>query len=88
MSESLTLEVKPDLTDGELTAWAKGLRFDDDQPIAVLRSQLFHGAVKAGIIKSCSDDLSKPDQLPARRVQQYGAQLLKVYREYTSIDPL
>lgn len=88
MSDKPTIEVKPDLTDGELTAWAKGLRFDDDQPISVLRSQLFHGAVKAGIIKACSDDLSKPDQLPARNVQQYGAQLLKVYREYTTIDPL
>jgi len=83
----LSIEIKPDLTDGEFTAWAKGLRFDDDQPIAVLRSQLFHGAVKAGIITACSDDLSNPAQLPAKRVQYYGAQLLAVYRSYATLDP-
>jgi len=88
MSEPLTLEVKPDLTDGELMTWAKGLRFDDDQPIAVLRSQMFHGAVKAGIITACADDLSNPAKINARHVQQYGAVLLKVYREYTTVDPL
>lgn len=84
----VTIEIKPDLTDGELMAWAKGLRFDDVQPIAVLRSQLFHGAVKAGIIVSCSDDLSNPAKINARHVQQYGARLLMLYREYTAIDPL
>lgn len=87
MSEELTIEVKPDLTDGEFTAWAKGLRFDDDQPIAVLRSQLFHGAVKAGIISTCSDTLDNPAGLPAKRVQFYGARLLAVYRSYTTLDP-
>lgn len=85
----IALALKPTLTAGDLERWLRDIRLVDDAPMALLRLQLLIGAAKASIIVHSTDkiDAQSVRELDAIKAQWYGAQLWKVYLQYTSVDP-
>jgi hypothetical protein len=88
--QGIALALKPALTAGDLERWLKDVRLVDDAPMALLRLQLLIGAARASIIIHSTDKIGNEAEaraLDGLRAQWYGAQLWRVYLQYTTIDP-